>query len=54
MRPREAGATLFQVTAVAPDSPSYQFMGYVPLFESLGFEEVARAGARRHVMRLRL
>ena len=51
---RVAGAKLFQVTAVDPDSPSYRFMGVVPLYESLGFEEVAMAGTRRHVMRLAL
>jgi len=49
----EAGAVLFQLTAVVPESPSYRFMGYVPLFESLGIDEVGMAGARRHVMRRR-
>ena len=51
---RGAGASLFQVTAVAPDSPSYRFMGTLPLYEDLGFEEVGMAGTRRHVMRRRL
>lgn len=51
---RGAGAAMMQVTPVAPDAPSYRFMGYVPLFESLGFDHVARAGHRRHVMRLEL
>jgi hypothetical protein len=36
---------------VAADSPSYRFMGFVPQFARLGFDEVARAGSRRHVMR---
>lgn len=51
---RDGGATLFQVTAVDRDSPSYRFMGPVALFETLGFEKVAMAGTRRHVMRLAL
>lgn len=51
---RAAGARLFQVTAVDADSPSYRFMGTVGLFESFGFEAVAMAGHRRHVMRLSL
>lgn len=33
-----------------PDSPSYRFMGFVPVFEKAGFREVGRAGTRRHVM----
>lgn len=51
---RAAGATLFQVTAVDPASPSYRFMGFVGLYRDLGFHEVAMAGTRRHVMRLDL
>jgi hypothetical protein len=39
---------------VAPDAPSYRFMGFVPVFEEAGFAEVGRAGTRRHVMRLSL
>lgn len=33
-------------------TPSYRFMDFVPLFTSAGFEEAARAGTRRHVVRL--
>lgn len=51
---RNAGARHFQVTAVASDSPSYRFMGFVPLYESLGFEPVGMVGSRRQVMRLAL
>lgn len=37
-----------------PRFPSYRFMGFVSSFRKAGFEEVGRAGTRRHVMRLRL
>jgi hypothetical protein len=36
---------------VDPDSPSYRFMGFVGVFAAAKFEEVGRAGRRRHVMR---
>jgi hypothetical protein len=39
---------------VAPDSPSYRFMGFVGAFEAAGFTEIEMAGSRRHVMRLAL
>jgi hypothetical protein len=39
---------------VAPDSPSYRFMGFVPMFEKARFVEIGTAGTRRHVMRLSL
>jgi GNAT superfamily N-acetyltransferase len=48
------GAKVLEAYPVAPDAPSYRFMGYVPTFEALGFKEVAQAGHRRHVMRLSL
>jgi hypothetical protein len=32
---------------VDPDSPSYRFMGFVPVFAEAGFQEVALAGSRR-------
>ncbi|MHB1319323.1 MAG: GNAT family N-acetyltransferase [Anaerolineae bacterium] len=51
---RESGATVVEAYPVDPDSPSYRFMGFVPLYEAFGFVEVGRAGKRRHVMRLRL
>ena len=49
---REKGATVVEAYPVAPDSPSYRFMGFIGTFESMGFREVGRAGIRRHVMRL--
>jgi len=48
------GAKVLEAYPVAPDAPSYRFMGYVPTFKALGFREVALAGHRRHVMRLEL
>lgn len=51
---RSCGAVAVEAYPVAPDSPSYRFMGFVPTFEQAGFREVGRVGTRRHVMRLRL
>lgn len=48
------GAAIVEAYPVDCDSPSYRFMGFVSTFEKCGFEEVGRAGTRRHVMRLRL
>jgi GNAT superfamily N-acetyltransferase len=51
---RKQGATIVEAYPVAPDAPSYRFMGFVPVFEKAGFTEIGRAGHRRHVMRLAL
>ena len=48
---RRNGAKVLEAYPVDPGSPSYRFMGYVPTFEAVGFEEVGLAGTRRHVMR---
>lgn len=48
------GAAILEAYPVDPDSPSYRFMGFVPMFEAAGFEHVGRAGSRRHVMRRRV
>ena len=45
------GAKVLEAYPVDPGSPSYRFMGYLPTFEAAGFEEIGRAGTRRHVMR---
>lgn len=45
------GATVIEAYPVAPDSPSYRFMGFVSAFEKAGFAFVQMAGSRRHVMR---
>ena len=51
---RGRGASAVEAYPVDPESPSYKFMGVIPTFAGLGFEEVGRAGQRRHVMRLQL
>lgn len=48
------GAAVLEAYPVDPDSPSYRFMGFVPMFEEAGFAPVGRAGSRRHVMRRRI
>ena len=37
---------------VDEESPSYRFMGFVSTFAKHGFDEIGKAGNRRHVMRL--
>lgn len=51
---QEQGARAVEAYPVDPHSPSYRFMGFVPLFTAAGFKAVGRAGTRRHVMRLAL
>jgi GNAT superfamily N-acetyltransferase len=51
---KQRGADAIEAYPVNKDSPSYRFMGFVPVFRKLGFEEIGTAGTRRHVMRLRL
>nr|QQZ49390.1 GNAT family N-acetyltransferase [Phenylobacterium glaciei] len=51
---RAKGASVVEAYPVEPGSPSYRFMGYLPTFEASGFDHVAVAGTRRHVMRLKL
>jgi GNAT superfamily N-acetyltransferase len=51
---KKRGGTVLEAYPVDPKSPSYRFMGFVPAFERLGFEEIGKAGSRRHIMRLSL
>lgn len=51
---KRRGARILEAYPVAEDSPSYRFMGFVPLFRKHGFAEIGKAGSRRHVMRLAL
>lgn len=51
---RKRKASALEAYPVDEDSPSYRFMGFVPLFAERGFAEIGRAGSRRHVMRLDL
>ena len=53
-RASEAGADIVEAYPVDPNSPSYRFMGFRSMYRARGFEEVGRAGSRRHVMRLRV
>ncbi len=48
------GADVVEGYPVAPDAPSYRFMGFVPAFEAAGFTHAGKAGTRRPVMRLDL
>jgi GNAT superfamily N-acetyltransferase len=51
---RAQGASVVEAYPVDADSPSYRFMGFVPVFERAGFREIGREGRRRHVMQLAL
>jgi len=51
---RAHGARIVEAYPVDPNSPSYRFMGFVPVFEQAGFREVGPAGSRRHVMQLKV
>lgn len=47
---KRRGAKTVEAYPVTEDSPSYRFMGFVPMFKQAGFHETGRAGTRRHVM----
>lgn len=47
---RKRGAKYLEAYPVDTSSPSYRFMGFVSSFKKAGFEEVKKAGKRRHVM----
>jgi GNAT superfamily N-acetyltransferase len=47
-------ATVVEAYPVDPESPSYRFMGFVPVFAAAGFTDLGKPGKRRHVMRLPL
>lgn len=51
---RERGAHIVEAFPVDPDSPSFRFGGYLPMFAAADFTARGRAGTRRHVMELRL
>ena len=51
---RGRGAHTLEAYPVDLDSPSYGYLGRVPMFLEAGFEEIGRHGTRRHVMRLAL
>jgi GNAT superfamily N-acetyltransferase len=45
------GAKVIEGYPVDASSPSYRFMGFIPLFRRAGFRSAGKAGSRRHVMR---
>ncbi len=47
-------AAYLEAYPVDSDSPSYRFMGFLPVFEKLGFEFTHRVGKRRNVVKLKL
>lgn len=49
-----AGADLIEAMPVDEDSPSYRFMGFIPVFEGVGFQHCGAVGTRRQAMQLRL
>ena len=51
---RANSATMVEAYPVDPDSPSFRFMGFVPVFVEAGFRDLGVTGTRRHVMRLAL
>jgi hypothetical protein len=51
---RANGATIVEAYPVDPESPSFRFMGFVPVFAEARFADLGMTGTRRHVMRLRL
>ncbi len=51
---KKHGATRVLGYPVPPDSPSYRFMGFTPLFANAGFETLGTLGARRTVVQKRV
>jgi GNAT superfamily N-acetyltransferase len=51
---KRKGAKIVEGYPVDADSPSYRHMGFVSMFEDMGFLHRGREGSRRHVMRLSL
>jgi GNAT superfamily N-acetyltransferase len=45
------GAKAIEGYPVARTSPSYRYMGFLPLFKRQGFRQTGRAGSRRHIVR---
>jgi len=53
---RDSGAKYVEAYPVDPEfkSASYRFMGFIPMFEKIGFQYIKKAGTRRNVMLLEL
>ena len=50
MYAKDNGAKYIEAYPVDPESPSYRFMGFKPIFERMGFYFKHKAGQRRYVM----
>ena len=50
---KDNGANYVEAYPVDPESPSYRFMGFKPIFDKLGFNLKHKAGQRRYVMTLK-
>ena len=48
---KKCGAKVVEAYPVDPDSPSYRFMGFVPMFSEAGFVPIGHEGKRRKIMR---
>ncbi|HEV7694199.1 MAG TPA: GNAT family N-acetyltransferase [Hyphomonadaceae bacterium] len=48
---KKRGAKVLEGYPVPATSPSYRFMGFLPLFRGRKFKAAGKAGSRRHVMR---
>ena len=51
---RKNGARYIEAYPVAPESPSYRFMGFTKTFKKANFKFVKKAGTRRNVMTYKL
>jgi GNAT superfamily N-acetyltransferase len=47
---KDNGANYVEAYPVDPESPSYRFMGFKPIFDKVGFDFKHKAGQRRYVM----
>ena len=51
---KDNGANYVEAYPVEPESPSYRFMGFKPIFDKLGFDFKHKAGQRRYVMTVKI
>lgn len=51
---KENGAKYVEAYPVDPESPSYRFMGFKPMFDKQGFDYKHKAGQRRYVMTIEI
>lgn len=51
---KDNGAKYVEAYPVDPESPSYRFMGFKPIFDKLGFDLKHKVGQRRYVMTVKI